>query len=205
MGEQAGWRVARSFAPGPGDWTAAVGLADESHFGKIMIHGQDGGEQLAAIGLIAPGGVGEGVVSGATAVYRLRPDQLFISVAPGEEAGLVTSLSAAMSDGADVTLSDITHGRARLRLVGPAAAELLGRACPLDLRATAFPDGAARQSSVARTAQLILRHDLDGGRLPSYVIIGARSLGAYLWDTLIDLGRDLGVRPLGADDYPAGG
>lgn len=203
--EKAGWLVPQRYAGAPIDLTSGVGLVDESHYGKIMIDGHDADRVLTAAGLAAPGGIGEGVISESLAAYRLRPDQIFIMTVPGARADIMASLSSAAVEGEHVTITDITHGRAQLRLVGPEAAVMLGRACPLDLRPDVFPDGTARQSSVAKTTQLVIRHDLNDGQLTSYVIIGARSLGAYLWTTFIGLGRDLGVRPLGTDDYLAWG
>jgi sarcosine oxidase gamma subunit len=43
----------------------------------------------------------------------------------------------------------------------------------------------AWQTSVAKTTQLVIRDDLDDGQ-PSYWLIGARSLAAYLWATLLE-------------------
>ena len=86
-----------------------------------------------------------------------------------------------------VTVTDVTHGRAQLRLSGARAAELLSRLCALDFHPDHFPDGAARQTSVAKTTQLVIRDDVDGGL--SYSLIGARSLGGYLWRTILEAAR----------------
>lgn len=201
MAEEAGWLIPQSYE-GVRVSTSRVGLIDESGFGKIMIHGRAGGQVAAVLGIEPPEAIGQGVFAGDTAVYRLRADQLFVSTPPGSET---VALAAADTGGERVTITDVTHGRAQLRLVGPASAELLGRLCGLDLRADHFPDHTARQTSVAKTTQLIIRHDLvdhdlDDGRLLSYSIIGARSLGAYLWETILDSGSDLGIRPLGTND-----
>jgi heterotetrameric sarcosine oxidase gamma subunit len=110
--------------------------------------------------------------------------------------------AAIATSGSFVTVTDVSHGRARLGLFGPGAALLLGRLCGLDFHDRAFPDGAARQSSVAKTTQLILRHDAllpdsPGTLLPGYSVIGARSLAGYLWQTIMAAGSDLGLRPMG--------
>jgi heterotetrameric sarcosine oxidase gamma subunit len=89
----------------------------------------------------------------------------------------------------------MTHGRAELRLIGPASAELLSRLCGLDFHPSAFPNLTARQSSLAKTTQLIIREDI--GALPAYSLVGARSLGAYLWLAIMQAGRDLDIGPLG--------
>ena len=94
-------------------------------------------------------------------------------------------------------MTDVTHGRAQFRLTGPGTVDLLSRLCALDFDDSRFPDGTARQTSVAKTTQLVIRDDLHEGTGPSYRLIGARSLAAYLWQTILEAGRDLGVRPLG--------
>jgi sarcosine oxidase gamma subunit len=73
--------------------------------------------------------------------------------------------------------------------------------CGLDFHPAAFPKGSAKQSSVAKTTQLVVCHDL--AETAAYSIIGGRSLAAYLWETILVAGRDLGVRPVGIHVWPA--
>ena len=64
----------------------------------------------------------------------------------------------------------------------------MAKVCALDLRHSAFPDGAAAVGSVAKTTQLILRRDVAG--LLCFALIGPRSLGDYLWNTLLEAGGE---------------
>ena len=48
---------------------------------------------------------------------------------------------------------------------------------------------------MAKTAQLIIRRDRN--ELPAYAVIGARSFGTYLWQTILEAGADLGLEPMG--------
>ncbi len=165
----------------------ALGLADQTARGRILVEGRDGGA-LLGVDL----GVGSGAALGTSRVYRLRPDLFFLSTPPGNEGGVLEGLRA-QAAGRHLTLTDLSHGRAELRLVGPAGPAVLGQLCGLDW--ARFPDGEARQSSVAKTAQLILRRDL--GAVPAYTLIGARSLAAYLWEAILEAGRAHGIVPLG--------
>lgn len=183
--EAAGWLVAA-----PVSLPGRLVLADESHRGKLLIHGRAGEQAVAALGLTAPAAVGQSARAGDVAVYRLRADQLFINTAPGSERELLIRLARAGGDGGDmVTVTDVTHGRAQLRLSGRRAAELLSRLCALDFHPDHFPHGAAQQTSVAKTTQLVIRDDVDGAL--SYLLVGARSLGAYLWATIQAAARGL--------------
>jgi heterotetrameric sarcosine oxidase gamma subunit len=145
---------------------------------------------------LPPLAIGQGTAVPEGHVYRLRADLFFVSTPPGIESDVLLPLHEASHTAGDlVTVTDITHGRAELRLVGPASAELLSRLCGLDFHPSAFPNLAARQSSLAKTTQLIIREDI--GALPAYSLVGARSLGAYLWHSMMQAGRDLGLEPLG--------
>lgn len=190
----AGWLIARSF---PGASTGGPGLSDESHWGKVLLHGRAAGRVAAALALEAPEATGGGFRHQSKAVYRLRADQLIVILPPAAQRDALRALLAANTGDEMVTVTDVTHGRAQFRLTGPGTVDLLSRLCALDFDDSRFPDGTARQTSVAKTTQLVIRDDLHEGTGPSYRLIGARSLAAYLWQTILEAGRDLGVRPLG--------
>lgn len=199
MVQEDGWMMPQSYSQAAAG-LPNIGLMDQSNCGKILVHGSAGRRSVVALGIEPPEEIGQGVIAAGLAVYRLRADQIFISTSPSSSEAALEALQTSDVGDEQVTVTDVTHGRAQLRLVGPASAELLGRICPLDFHSTHFPNAFARQSSVANTTQLIIRDDLANGSLLSYVIIGARSLGIYLWNILLESGSDLGIRPLGSRD-----
>jgi heterotetrameric sarcosine oxidase gamma subunit len=71
----------------------------------------------------------------------------------------------------------------------------LSKVCGLDFHPLAFPNGWAKQSSLAKTPQLIIRRDI--GELPAFSIIGVRSFAAYVWETIMEAGYELGITPIG--------
>lgn len=183
-----GWQVAQVYTSVEAEAEAArkgVGLADETANFKILIEGRQAGEVLG-VDLE----IGAGIPLEKEWVYRLRQDLFFLHGAG--EAQALEGLRGRVA-GRFVTIADITHGRAELRLVGPASLAVLSAVCSLDFER--FPDRAARQGSLAKTAQLLIRRDLGG--LPAFSIIGARSLGAYLWEGLLRVGREWGITPVG--------
>ncbi len=205
FGEVSGWRVALTFAGEQVELAAArqaVAIADLSASGKISVEGGRAARVFdEAMAVDAGGlGIGEGLEAGPCQTYRLRQDQFFLRCDPGDEAELIEKLSASVPDptgsGDLVTVTEVTHGWSELALIGPNSTELLSRLCGLDLGETSFPDLSARTSSVAKTRQLILRRDRGGIR--AYSLIGDRSLAAYLWQTLLQAGKDLGIQPTGA-------
>jgi sarcosine oxidase gamma subunit len=65
----------------------------------------------------------------------------------------------------------------------------------LDFHPLAFPNGWAKQSSLAKTPQLIIRRDI--GELPAFSIIGVRSFATNVWEPVIEAGYELGITPIG--------
>jgi heterotetrameric sarcosine oxidase gamma subunit len=140
--------------------------------------------------------INAGMVIGSTRRYRLRNDLFFVSTPPGEEVAMQKELTAAAKgSGRFLTVTDVTHGRAEIRVIGPASQDLLSKLCGLNFQTAAFPNNTAKQSSLAKTTQLIIRRDI--GEAPAFSIIGARSMGAYIWETLMEAGREWGVVPIG--------
>jgi heterotetrameric sarcosine oxidase gamma subunit len=200
--EVAGWRCANDYG-NPAAEAAALrvtaGLADVSHLGKIQIEGQQAAALLTAALGGAPDVVGGHARVAAGDLFCLRPDMYFLCAAPGAEAeaaAILTSAAAARTD--LVTITDLTHGLAAMALVGPRAVDVLTRVCGLDFGPAAFPSPAARQSSVAKTRQIITRQDRG---LPCYTLYGARSLAAYVWGVLLEAGRPFGLQPVGLEAW----
>lgn len=200
----AGWQLPQVFTTVEQEETIArrgVALADSSASGKIVVEGKQAESVLQAAWAIPSLAIGQGVVLGSRYVYRLRDDQFFVHLEPGGEDSAEKILTKEGERSGDlVTVSDITHGRAELLLIGPFSSGLLSRLCSLDFHASQFPDLNARQSSVAKTRQLILRHDMkppDGPAVPLFSLIGGRSLATYLWRTILEAGRSLDVAPIG--------
>jgi heterotetrameric sarcosine oxidase gamma subunit len=191
--EVAGWQIPAVFTSVEAETAvaqSAVTICDQGANGKIRVQGMTAGDMLQAGDLAI--GTGKGMAYGG--VYRLRHDLFFISTSPGSEtAGQLAAQATTATELISVT--DVTHGHAEILLIGPQSAALLGRLCGLDFHDTQFPDWTAKQSSVAKTPQLIIRRDI--GDLPAYSLVGDRSFGVYLWETAVSAGRDLSLAPLG--------
>jgi heterotetrameric sarcosine oxidase gamma subunit len=90
-----------------------------------------------------------------------------------------------------VSVFDVTHGRALMRISGVKTVDLLAKVCGIDLSEEVTPDGAAFRSSVAKLVTDVVRDDRDGER--SYLLHCERSSGQYLFDALIDAGDEFAV------------
>lgn len=193
--EQRGWRIPEVYTTPEAEIAAArerIVLADETPNGKLLLEGDQAESVLMEAFDLGSLKINEG----RNGIYRLRNGLFFVSTPPGKEGGTEKKLTTASAASEQfVTVTDITHGRAEIRVIGPASQELLSKICGLDFHPSAFPNETAKQSSFAKAAQLIIRRDI--GELPAFSIIGAQSLGAYVWDTVMEAGREFGLVPIG--------
>lgn len=193
--EAQGWRIPEVYTTAEDEITAVrqrLALADETSNGKLLIEGEGAESVLMAAFDLGSLKINEG----RDGIYRLRNDLFFISTPPGREIGAQKKLTTASAKSEPfVTVTDITHGRAEIRVIGPNSQELLSKLCGLDFHPSAFPNETAKQSSLAKTTQLIIRRDI--GELSTFSIIGTQSLGPYVWDTMMEAGREFGIVPIG--------
>jgi len=191
-----GWEVVDAFA-GEGDVRDATvpqcALVDRSARAKVIVEGASVAAVIGRAWQIAALDVNHGAPVPRGFVYRLRHDQVFFSGEPATEPAFTAAVeAAAQPDDGLLTITAATHGRSELWLMDPAARELLSRLCGLDLHPDYFPQQTARQTSVAKTKQLVIHTTV--AQCPVYALIGARSLGAYLWQTIVQAAHDLDLQ-----------
>lgn len=120
------------------------------------------------------------------------PGEWMVLAAPGTQPLLIEHLSElAGGTGEHVSIIDLTHGRALVRLTGQRSPDLLSKECSLDFSDAACPNRAALRSAVAGVATDLVRDDADGTR--SYLLHCERSAGQYLFDSLLDAGAEYDV------------
>ena len=197
--EAQGWSVVEEYGAPEAALRAArtkVAIVDATLNGKLIVEGGEAEALLGAVLDISDLAINTGTIVSGVGVYRLRTDHYFVGTEPGEEDEIQRRLMEGMAQqGGLITVTDFTHGRSEFQLIGPDSQGLLGKMCGLDFHCSAFVDGAAKQSSVAKTNQLIIRSDI--GTIPKFIIIGTRSLGQYLWETILEAGREYDLIPMG--------
>ncbi len=194
--EQRGWCIPEVYTTLEAEVAAArerIALADETLNGKLLVEGDQAESVLMDAFDLGSLQINEG----RDGIYRLRNDLFFISTPPGREVSAEKKLTTASAAASEqfVTVTDVTHGRVEIRVIGPDSQALLSKVCGLDFHPSAFPNETAKQSSLAKTTQLIIRRDI--GELPTFSIIGTQSLGPYVWDTMMEAGKEFGIVPIG--------
>ncbi|MHA6622742.1 2Fe-2S iron-sulfur cluster-binding protein [Pseudonocardia sp. DLS-67] len=166
----------------------ALTVSDLSASAKVHVRAPHDGAVAAALGRF---GRAERDADGALVVGS-GPGEWLVIDAPGTQdavRGRVEARAGAPDE--FVTVVDLTHGRAMLRVRGERATDLLAKVCGIDLADDVVPNGAALRTSVAKLVTDVVRDDVDG--VPSYLLHCERSSGQYLADTLLDAGAELGV------------
>ncbi len=87
-------------------------------------------------------------------------------------------------------LTDVSHGRAAVRISGPRARELLAKGCSLDLHPRVFQTGQCAQTSIARVS--VVLHLLHAQGV--FDLYCARSYAVSLWHWLTEGAAEFGYR-----------
>ncbi len=178
---------AREAGPGVRESGTGVDLGDLSMLAKVLVRAPYDGAAAAVLG----------TRFGRT--VRDPHGALVVGSGPGEwlvldepDAPLLPRLEALLAPVDEfVSVVDVSHGRALMRLSGARSADVLALVCAIDLSDDAVPDGAALRTSVAGVVTDLVRDD-TGGR--SYLLHCERSSGQYLLDALVDAGGAFGDR-----------
>jgi glycine cleavage system aminomethyltransferase T len=135
---------------------ASVGISDASYLSKLDVRGPAGEFPPPA------------------RLWRLTPAHaLVISPLP---IGLAAS----------PFVTDVTSIYSAILLAGPNSPDVLQKLTTLDVRDSAMPEGAARQTRLAHVNATILR---SGG----FLILNTRDVAQHVWETLLHAG----ARPFG--------
>jgi heterotetrameric sarcosine oxidase gamma subunit len=182
---EAGWEVSGCVSD------AALTITDCTPLAKVHLRAPWNGAMAKALGVPFGRASREGE---AWLVVGSGPGEWYVLAPPGAASPVAGWLGAVAADSAPeefVSVVDLTHGRALMRITGPDAAELMARLCGADLSDDMAPDGAALRSAVAGVATDIVRDDRAG--VPSYLLHCERSSGQYLFGALVSAGEPLGI------------
>jgi sarcosine oxidase subunit alpha len=188
----------------------AVGLIDVSTLGKLLVIGPDAGEFLERLypnrfGDMKAGRIRYAVLN--TDAGRIMDDGTIARLS--DDAYYVTTTSTGAGAvvewfewwnavwGMDVQVADITGALAAVNVAGPRARELMTRLTDLDVSNDALSYLDARQGKIAGVPSLVLRIGFVGEL--GYELHFPSPYGEFVWDTILERGEDLGIRPFGLE------
>jgi len=176
----------------------SVGLTDISAWGKLTLKGVAAGTVVSASLGESPteAGVILEIKPKQVLVAQLTADESLILTPPDAEKEIATLLEAEIvSQNSFVSIIDQTSGLAGFSISGPESAGVMKKLCALSFNSKDFPNMHVAQGSFAKVRATILRRDRDS--LPAFELFADRSYGEYLWDAILDAGREFGIRPVG--------
>jgi heterotetrameric sarcosine oxidase gamma subunit len=186
---EAGWEVSGCRSE------AALTITDCTPLAKVHLRAPWNGAMAKALGVPFGRADRDGASpEGGWLVVGSGPGEWLVLAPPGAAAAVTDWLATVAADAAGdefVSMTDLTHGRALVRVTGPDAADLLARLCGADLHDDMAPDGAALRSGVAGVATDVIRD--DQAAVPSYLLHCERSSGQYLFGALVSAGESLGI------------
>jgi heterotetrameric sarcosine oxidase gamma subunit len=170
---------------------APLTLSDHTPLAKVLVHADPEGPyaRTSPVGFARAARLDGEVLEVGSGVGE------WLLLGPvGSASSLVDRARSRAGDGL-VSVIDLTHGRALVRLTGRRAAGVLAKVCGIDLADEVTPDLAAFRSIVAKLVTDVVRDDLNG--VPSYLLHCERSSGQYLFDVLVDAGAGHGLEIAG--------
>jgi sarcosine oxidase, subunit alpha len=188
----------------------AVGLIDVSTLGKILVIGPEAASFLERLypnrfGDMKVGRIRYGVLQSDAGrimddgtIARLSEDTYYVTTT-STGAGAVLEWFEWWNAvwGMDAEIVNVTGALAAVNVAGPRARELMQRLTDADVSNEAISYLDAREARVAGVPSLLLRIGFVGEL--GYELHYASPYGEYLWDTILQRGEDLGIRPFGLE------
>ncbi|MEJ7741210.1 MAG: glycine cleavage T C-terminal barrel domain-containing protein [Nocardioidaceae bacterium] len=192
----------------------SVGVIDVTPIGKLDLHGPDVSRLLNLVYVnkwskLEVGRVRYGVMCGEDGVViddgvtgRLGDEHYWMSTTSSGAAAVWEWLESWLQTEHPewrVHVTPVTTSYASINVAGPQSRELLRRVVEgVDLEPEAFPYMHVRTGRVAGVDGCVLWRIGFTGEL-SFELHAPAGYGLHVWETLLEQGRDLGVRPFGME------
>lgn len=178
-----GWEYSTGAESGP------VVVADRSALAKVHVRAPAIAEVISTLGTR----FGRAAWIGDRLVIGSGPDEWLVLGAPGQAHAIAVDVETMLeaADSGPITVMDLTHGRALMRVSGAQTMSLLRRVTAVDLDDRLAPNGSALRTSIAAVVTDMIRDD-KGGQA-SFLLHCERSSGLYLQQALLAAGAELGA------------
>jgi sarcosine oxidase subunit alpha len=127
---------------------------------------------------------------------RLEEHRYYMTTTSGNADAVFNWLQFWMAENPwDVCVTNVTAGFGGVNLAGPRARDVLRKVTDIDLSSNVFPYMGCAQGLVAGVPCMLFRVGFVGEL--SYEIHFPAEYGEYIWDALMDAGKDFGIAPFG--------
>jgi sarcosine oxidase subunit alpha len=190
-----------------------VGMIDITPLGKYILRGPDVprlldvlyinswselAEGAAQYGLMC---ADDGVVLDDGVTLRIAADEYYMTTTSSGASSVGEWIQSWLQGASKlrVTVTPATHAFAAMNVAGPKSRQLLeGLVHGIDLSPSAFPYMAARKGRVAEVDGCYLMRLGFTGEL-SYELHVPAGYGLYVWELIMERGRELGIKPFGVE------
>jgi len=198
-----GWKRVQSYGNLPGEETAileAVGICDVTPCAKLTVEGKNSGEMVRTLtgsknlmpGTCITPKLLESDLDNIQ-IACLSPENFLILGPPGKERDLMRHLKNYACVHTCTHMMDVTSAYAAIQLAGPHAGALLRRMSAAQFAAV-LPDNCV-QTKVAGVKALCIHQNVHQGN--AWVCLVARDFGEYVWESIVESGKEFGVQPFG--------
>jgi glycine cleavage system aminomethyltransferase T len=202
--EEGGWLVPESFGDSHaevGHLKSACGIVDWSSQRKWEMVGRESKVLLSQIPQInqvpAPGRLTK--TTNHAWIGGLTANSFFILAKSNEGDQTGEIFSPPSFANRCVHLTEMTSSLAGFALKGKKVRPILQKVTPLNLTEEASPPLTCAMANVAGVQAVLLR--LDSLPLEEYALYVSRDYAEYVYDCLLEAGRDLNLRPVGLRAY----
>jgi aminomethyltransferase len=196
----AGWQTVASYSSVEREVAgvrSGLGLADVSALAKVGLRGQGVPAVVQTLvpddQTLSPRAVAS-VFGDSTLACRLTQNHLLLLDAT-PDVGIVWQRVTEVSRSTAVVQTDVTSAYAGFVSLGPGLDDCLRRVTSLDVRPASFPENSCAETALARVEALLVRR--REGPLPALRIYVAWDLAEYVWERLLEAGRDRSITPIG--------
>ena len=153
-------------------------------------HGRFLASAQAALGCTLPLQPNTAVCASNCTVLWLGPDEWLLSSKHADNINEQLAIAGGF-------LTDVSHGRAALRIGGPHVRELLAKDCSLDLHPRSFQAGHCAQTALAHIGVLLYLPPTGD----AFELYCARSYAQHLWHWLTEAAAEYGYEVTAPIDY----
>ncbi len=210
MGE---WKRPHTYTTPELEWSAVrkcAGLIDVSTLGKLVVQGRDAPRLLdkvythifssLKVGRIRYGVIcgDDGIILDDGTVSRLAEDHFYVTTTTGNIEFVEKWMDWwVTASGLCALVTNVTADFAAVNLAGPKARDILKKVTKVDVSSEGFKYMSCAQGEVAGVPALLLRIGFVGET--GWEIHYPSCYGEYLWETLLEAGREFQIMPLGVE------
>ncbi|MBL1457663.1 MAG: sarcosine oxidase subunit gamma [Methylophaga sp.] len=174
---------------------ATLAICDVSCLTRFAIKGPAAADSLKAKGIELPGSANSWSRHDATLVMRLGNSEFLLEDPIGVQQCKELTEQLQSGDGVHVVL----RNDASFILSGELLEELLAQVCAINLSGPMLADNQLAMTSIAGVSVVVLRQEVAGQSLLRLWCDG--TFGVYLWETLLNIIKELGGGPVGINQF----